>query len=563
MWFESVGVNRRVAAAIMIVFALLTGACFGQGTVDQQNNPAWTRGAVNIAPVNKVSQTFVPSLPWLISVEVALMTGNAGRGGDQITLTVLGAGDVKLASAALPLSEGFDGFLRFNLPGGGISVTPGQPITIMLQDTGKIVFWWKYNNRNPYTSGKAYFYGSAFQDNDFLFRTYGTNKPIWSYSVAPNWVNWASISGDGGMVLTGSFRMNTTTTYGVYCLDKTGTLKWMDSLASAFEGVFWTAISRNGAYGATGGWGTNYKGFVRAYNIATGQRLLDDATEKRVNVVALSNDGSWFIAADGGKNSQHSTLRLYRLQGSGSALSYTLSSQYDSGSNNIGTASISQDGAWIVMGASHGSVSLFANVNGQLTLKNTWPSGALYVEFVDISADGSAFGASFPDGRIAVFDLQKFATTGNPPWTAQINGSQPSRLHSCGGDNVYGIRVSSNGTQVVAASNCYPDSAGGWIDMFKNPSKTGANNPPPEWSYFTKRPPNPGLSMDGAMKYVAVADGHPVGTQGDFYLLDATTGREIWNYQSGDMNWPISLSYDGKYIVGGSDDGKVYFWKNY
>jgi hypothetical protein len=85
---------------------------------------------------------------------------------------------------------------RFDLPGGGIGVTLGQPLTILLQDTGKIVFWWRYKNGSNYPPGQAYSYGSALRDNDFFFRTYGTNKPLWTVPVETgNYVNWTAISG--------------------------------------------------------------------------------------------------------------------------------------------------------------------------------------------------------------------------------------------------------------------------------------------------------------------------------------------------------------------------------
>ena len=302
----------------------------------------------------------------------------------------------------------------------------------------------------------------------------------------------------------------------------------------------------------------------------TGTALLNELTEERVNVVAVTNDGSWVIAADGGQYSQHSTLRVYQLQASGGTPTYVKTDEYDSGSNNISTAAISQDGKFVVIGSankqfnpSKALVKLFSVVNGKLTLQNTWQSDALYVEFVDTNKDGSVFAAALQNGQIAAFESNTFPTTGVPSWTSQINGAQPA-LHSCGGHNVYGVRVSSDGTRVVAGSNCSPDDAGGNVDMFSNPPKLDANGHPTyEWTFHTNRPVNPGVSMDGAARYVAVADGHPLGTRGNFYLLDATTGRDLWNYQSGDMSWPIALSFDGKYVVGGSDDGKIYFWKNY
>lgn len=178
------------AAMAIVCVALLTTFCFGQGTLDQENNPPWTGAATNIAPENQVSQIFTPTLPVLVGVEVALMTGNSGRGGDQVTLSILGATGVTMASSSANVPEGFDGFWRFDLPGGGLSVTPGQPFMIRLRDTGKIVFWWKYKNGNTYPAGQAYFYGSVFSDNDFYFKTYGSTAPLCSIpSFQPTYWN--------------------------------------------------------------------------------------------------------------------------------------------------------------------------------------------------------------------------------------------------------------------------------------------------------------------------------------------------------------------------------------
>jgi hypothetical protein len=143
---------------------------------DQVNDPAWTGGAENMAPANRDSQEFVPSLPHLVAVEVALITINAGRGGDTVTLTILDGNGQEVAMTSADIAEGFDGFYRFVLPDGGPPVTPGQPLTIMLQDSGTLVFGWKYVAGSPYPRGQAYFDGSTFGTNDFLFRTYGSQQ---------------------------------------------------------------------------------------------------------------------------------------------------------------------------------------------------------------------------------------------------------------------------------------------------------------------------------------------------------------------------------------------------
>jgi WD40 repeat protein len=377
--------------------------------------------------------------------------------------------------------------------------------------------------------------------------------------VEPNhWVNWVSIAGDGSKVLGGTFLKSTTSDFWIYCLDNTGNLKWKDEDASSYTGVFPTAISQNGLYGAAGGWlqGT---GFVRAYNMNSGSQILssNNTPEKRVNTVALSKDGTWLIAVDGSSSSTNARLRLYKLQSG----SYAMTDSFAFANDSIGTAAISQDGAFIVAGASNGIVKLFANNQGSLLLKNTWTeTGTTEVQGVDISADGSMFAASFPDGKIAVFNSSNFSSSGKPEWSSQVNGSASSLHPTCSGHTIYGIRISADGGRVVSSCDC---SANGYVDMFKNPPTLNAGVPKPEWSFQTNRPPNPGLSIDGAAKYVAVADGYPVGTPGNFYLLDAVTGRNLWNYESGNENYSIAISDDGKYVVGGSDDGKIYFWENY
>ena len=141
--------------------------------LDQVDDPAWTGGVVNIAPANRDSQVFTPSLPHLIAIEVALMTINAGRGGDTVTLTILDGNGQQVATASAAVAAGFDGFWRFNLADGGPPVTPGQPLTMMLHDSGTLVFGWKYVAGRPYPRGQANFDGSTFGTNDFLFRTYG------------------------------------------------------------------------------------------------------------------------------------------------------------------------------------------------------------------------------------------------------------------------------------------------------------------------------------------------------------------------------------------------------
>ncbi len=137
--------------------------------LDQNNEPPWTGGWTNINP-GASQQSFIPKYPVLVAVEVNIVTGNTGRGDDSITMKILKDG-VTLASSSLFVSEGFNGWLRFDIPEGGTTVPVGNTLIIRLEDTGKTVFGWKY-------AGDTYAFGSRFWSGspdygDFFFRTYG------------------------------------------------------------------------------------------------------------------------------------------------------------------------------------------------------------------------------------------------------------------------------------------------------------------------------------------------------------------------------------------------------
>ena len=140
--------------------------------IDQSNEPPWEGGWMNIAPENEVGQSIVTRSPVLLAVDVNIVTGNTGKGGDNITMKILYNDDNILASISQFVPEGFDGWLRFEMPKGGIGVPVGATLIIQLEDTGKIVFGWKYAG-DTYPSGSMFFFGQA-QKGDFFFRTYST-----------------------------------------------------------------------------------------------------------------------------------------------------------------------------------------------------------------------------------------------------------------------------------------------------------------------------------------------------------------------------------------------------
>ena len=92
-------------------------------TPDQANTEPWKNASTNMH--NDVRQSFVPSLPRLIGVEVELMVINPGAASDDVTMTLMNAeGEVlALVSKAVPVDD--CSHVLFLLPKGGLPVSPG------------------------------------------------------------------------------------------------------------------------------------------------------------------------------------------------------------------------------------------------------------------------------------------------------------------------------------------------------------------------------------------------------------------------------------------------------
>jgi hypothetical protein len=91
---------------------------------DQVNTVGWDRGWTNL--VNDVEQTFTPSLPKLMGVEVELVVGNAGAAKDQLTLTVLEATGKTVVVVTENVQTADCDHVMFVIPKGGLEITPGQ-----------------------------------------------------------------------------------------------------------------------------------------------------------------------------------------------------------------------------------------------------------------------------------------------------------------------------------------------------------------------------------------------------------------------------------------------------
>ncbi len=76
------------------------------------------------------------------------------------------------------------------------------------------------------------------------------------------------------------------------------------------------------------------------------------------------------------------------------------------------------------------------------------------------------------------------------------------------------------------------------------------------------------MSLDLAGAFVTATDGKPADhghgvneSAGHFYLFDNASGTPAWSRETRTMNWPMAISANGRAIVGGSDDGSLYYWQ--
>jgi len=136
---------------------------------DQANTAEWTKAWTNL--VNDVQQTFTPSLPRLVAVEVELVLANPGPADDTLIMTLFDAEGQSLATASKTVKVADCAHVRFAF--GGLEVSPGKVYSIRL--SGGTLFGWKYVV-GGYEKGSASFNGRPLlQDarSTLLFRTFG------------------------------------------------------------------------------------------------------------------------------------------------------------------------------------------------------------------------------------------------------------------------------------------------------------------------------------------------------------------------------------------------------
>ena len=138
---------------------------------DQVNTDGWNKAWTNL--LNNAEQSFTPSLPRLLGVEVELVVGNAGAAEDQLTLTVLDAAEQTIVVISKTVATATSDHVLFTIPSGGVEVSPGE--TYRLKLTGGTTYGWKYIV-GGYERGEATFNRKPLLSqarSSFLFRTFG------------------------------------------------------------------------------------------------------------------------------------------------------------------------------------------------------------------------------------------------------------------------------------------------------------------------------------------------------------------------------------------------------
>jgi WD40 repeat protein len=392
--------------------------------------------------------------------------------------------------------------------------------------------------------------------------------------------NSVAISADGSKVVAGTFYYNDNVTQppqtvGVYAWDGNGQQLMADTFSVTADqyrrgGVECVAISKDGAWIASGGSTSPGVGFIDVYDAAgTKTPLLQPLAT--VRAVALSSNGEYLVA---GAN------RLYVFKRNGNAWGPAVTV-----ANPVGTVrrvAISDDGQWIVTAIDNGWTSLVHNqlatgggvsaVGSYQLVKANQNDPQPYVQHVAVAGDGSAYAAAGADGRTHYFDIAGFQSNNalKPRWAFNPPGKSVCRW----------VAISQDGSHVATIFSFDP-----------NPQQP--NTPTKGRTYFLENIPNPGpngakyqrlwtgnertahgpnavsMGQTAASKYyVTVADGVPdqQNPDGGFYLFDGGNGNSMWggppdhNFPTTKMNYCVAMSADGTAIVGGSNDGYVYYF---
>lgn len=424
-------------------------------------------------------------------------------------------------------------------------------------------------------------------------------------STAPNWtvtptsglqINSTAFSDSGQHILTGtSAEYDTSSDFAVYYYTTDGsspTLVWKDPLGdSVQQGVFWVAVSGDGNHGAAGGEYGSGRGFLRTYKLSEGVSSKQEFDyTSRINEVEISEDGSAIVAVESSnlqffvkasdqyeqvatENISGAYLRSCAITPDGRYLAVAGEVYSDEAYSEEGR-SVGTRGKEFESSSSTGILYLYENNNGALKYLGHYEADNGILRVV-LTRDGKYFAASTKAGEMLLF-ANPITTQDKlfPLWKYQNDD------YTLGLSYALAICHTSAGELFVASGGNYQGSsqsqedttAYGYAYVVKNTINSLKQNVPQrQWIYKLTYCPNPGMNMDDNATYLTATDGQPIfggsddgdvpsETPGNFYLFNAQEGSLIWQYTTQLMNWPMVINPAGTAVLGGSDDGSLYYW---
>ncbi|MCW8869963.1 MAG: hypothetical protein OQK49_04600 [Proteobacteria bacterium] len=431
-----------------------------------------------------------------------------------------------------------------------------------------------------------------------------TQKPLnstWMFTPEnPTQINSVAISDDGSRCVFGSSFERGEGQFYTYLFDGEGQKRQKKAIAEgiSYQGVFWVDVSGDGRFYATGGETQNPEpskkshlpkptqpGFLQAYAAGSGDCLLNVTRSDRINQVSLSQDGQYLAVCYG------HTVEVFRLSGT----TYQSIFKHQTPDFSINSCEISGNGKTVVTSGIHyaddnqqtlfqsrleatDSSSATQATSGQINAYEINGSSVSTMGSCDVDTgcmrvavlnNGSQWAVSMHDGSCGLVLANKAATL---EWRCRPNISNLELAYA-----VAITRTEQGDVFVACGANQKNSDAGGLLYLVQSVrmvyDKDNNSNYPPtyfkgviQWSHDTEFGVNPGVSMDKNGHYVTATDGKPKGktvkeSKGNFYLFNVQNGHQLWQHQTDMMNWPMQLAQNGQSVIGGSDNGSVYYWK--
>ncbi|MEZ5472428.1 MAG: WD40 repeat domain-containing protein [Marinicella sp.] len=415
------------------------------------------------------------------------------------------------------------------------------------------------------------------------------NNATWQFTpTTPLQINSVSISDDGTRCAFGSSFERGSGTFYTYLFDDQGNQLWKQPISSGetYQGVFWVAVSGDGQFVASGGETSDSKdknnlepGYLQAFAADSAQVLLNINLYSRINQVSLSHDGQYLAVCYG------HTIEIYQLNEAATA--YASIFKDTSTSYSINSCVISHDGSTVVASGIQYADDNNSTPSNDATTSSTTSTCGQIVSYSINNGTVSPMGQCTLDStgcmRVAVTDNGQI-------WAASLHDGSCVLVHSlkpnelawqCKPDQsdlslAYAVDVTQTDmgdVYVACGANLDSKINGGFLYLVKSVRMVYADDGYPEpyfkgiiqWSTPIQFGVNPGVSLDKNATYVTATDGKPDGqtvkeSAGSFYLFEAATGTLIWQQNTNMMNWPMMLAQDGGSVIGGSDNGSVYYW---